>query len=82
LTIQGCGNILVAARLEYFHTLPSKSASIILSMFCVMHIHEAFPAVREEFSFRKTICTLSRNMSDMIDEGDISDILLLQYFMS
>jgi hypothetical protein len=27
LTIQGCGNILVAARLEYFHTLPSKSAS-------------------------------------------------------
>ena len=47
-------------------------------MFCVMHIHEAFPAVREEFSFRKTICTLSRNMSDMMDEGDIPDILLSQ----
>jgi hypothetical protein len=47
-------------------------------MFCVLHIHEAFPAVREEFSFRKAICTLSRNMSDMIDEGDISDILLMQ----
>ena len=47
-------------------------------MFCVMHIHEAFPAVREEFSLRKAICTLSRNMSDMMDEGDMSDILLLQ----
>ena len=47
-------------------------------MFCVMHIHEAFPAVREEFSFTKTIGALSRNMSDMMDEGDIPDILLLQ----
>jgi hypothetical protein len=43
-----------------------------------MHIHEAFPAVREVCSFTKTIGALSRNMSDMMDEGDISDILLLQ----
>jgi hypothetical protein len=42
------------------------------------NMHEAFPAVHEEFSFRKTICTLSRNMSDMMDEGDISDIPLMQ----
>ena len=47
-------------------------------MFCVMHIHEAFPAVRAEFSFAKTIGALSRNMSDMMDEGDIPDILLSQ----
>jgi hypothetical protein len=47
-------------------------------MFFGMHIHEAFPAVREEFSFTKTIGALSRNMSDMMDEGDIPDILLLQ----
>jgi hypothetical protein len=47
-------------------------------MFCVIHIHEAFPAVRDEFSFTKTIGALSRNMSDMMDEGDIPDILLLQ----
>jgi hypothetical protein len=31
-----------------------------------------------EFSFTNTICALSRNMSDMIDEGDIPDILLSQ----
>ena len=43
-----------------------------------MHIHEAFPAVRAEFSFTKTIGALSRNMSDMMDEGDIPDILLSQ----
>ena len=43
-----------------------------------MHIHEAFPAVRAEFSFAKTIGALSRNMSDMMDEGDIPDILLSQ----
>ena len=42
-------------------------------MFCVMHIHEAFPAVRAEFSFTKTIGALSRNMSDMMDKGDIPD---------
>jgi hypothetical protein len=36
------------------------------------------PAVRAEFSFTKTIGALSRNMSDMMDEGDIPDILLLQ----
>jgi hypothetical protein len=47
-------------------------------MFCVLHIHEAFPAVRAEFSFTKTIGALSRNMSDMMDEGDIPDILLSQ----
>ena len=38
-----------------------------------------FPrSVRAEFSFTNTICALSRNMSDMIDEGDIPDILLSQ----
>jgi hypothetical protein len=47
-------------------------------MFCVLDIHEAFPAVRAEFSFTKTIGALSRNMSDMMDEGDIPDILLSQ----
>jgi hypothetical protein len=47
-------------------------------MFCVLHIHEAFSAVRAEFSFTKTIGALSRNMSDMMDEGDIPDILLSQ----
>ena len=47
-------------------------------MFCVMHIHEAFPAVRAEFSFAKTIGALSRNMSAMMDEGAIPDILLSQ----
>ena len=47
-------------------------------MFCVIHIHEAFPAVRAEFSFTKTIGAFSRNMSDMMDEGDIPDILLSQ----
>jgi hypothetical protein len=31
----------------------------------------AYPAVRAEFSFTKTIDALSRNMSDMMDEGDI-----------
>jgi hypothetical protein len=40
-----------------------------------MHI---FPAVRAEFSFTKTIGELSRNMSDMMNEGDIPDILLSQ----
>ena len=40
-------------------------------MFCVMHIHEVFPTVRAEFSFTKTIGALSRNMSDMMDEGTI-----------
>jgi hypothetical protein len=43
-----------------------------------MHIHEAFPAVRAEFSFTKTIGALSRNMSAMMDEGAIPDILLSQ----
>jgi hypothetical protein len=43
-----------------------------------MHIHEAFPAVRAEFSFAKTIGALSRNMSDMMDEGDIPDILVFK----
>jgi hypothetical protein len=43
-----------------------------------MHIHEAFPAVRAEFSFTNTIGALSRNMSDMMDEGDIPHILLSQ----
>ena len=43
-----------------------------------MHIHEAFPADRAEFSFAKTIGAFSRNMSDMMDEGDIPDILLSQ----
>ena len=47
-------------------------------MFCVMHIHDAFPAVRAEFAFTKTIGALSRNMSDMMDEGDIPDIILSQ----
>ena len=31
----------------------------------------AYPPVRAEFSFTKTIGALSRNMSDMMDEGDI-----------
>jgi hypothetical protein len=43
-----------------------------------MHIHEAFPAVCAEFSFAKTIGALSRNMSAMMDEGAIPDILLSQ----
>jgi len=43
-----------------------------------MHIHEAFHAVHAEISFTKTIGALSRNMSDMMDEGDIPDILLSQ----
>ena len=47
-------------------------------MFCGMHIHEAFPAVRAEFSFTKSIGALSRNMLDMMDEGDIPDMLLSQ----
>jgi hypothetical protein len=38
-------------------------------MFFVMHIHEAFPVVRAEFAFTKTIGALSRNMSDMMDEA-------------
>jgi hypothetical protein len=42
-----------------------------------MHIHEAFPAVREKCSFTKSIGT-QKNMSDLMGEGDIPDMLLLQ----
>ena len=37
-------------------------------MSCI-YIHEAFPAVRGEFSFTKTIGALSRNMSPVGHDG-------------
>ena len=53
----GTGNI----RVNQLHILNNT-----VNVLC-----HAYPAVRVEFSFTKTIGALSRNMSDMMVEGDI-----------
>ena len=66
--LQGRGMEIYATRIFPHPCLVNQLQILNNTVNVLCH---AYPAVRVEFSFTKTIGALSRNMSDMMDEGNI-----------